>query len=227
MTEEMFSRYRRQDNKERILLLYLILNKYDISKVEYAVETVQNKMFGVELRKIYGVTSEYVDIQRIENELAEIHVPVICSMQSYELNSNADIIHTYVPKEPNKPLYINDMGVISPFMVITKQCIVSSNLAEPVENTNNIGFMFFVDYVLNGKCVVGNWEITYINKEFSIFYSSKGKDEKIHKELLYRALELDQTSTFKLVLYIVKKVAQGVEEIISDNYTEETWKRES
>lgn len=56
MAEEMFNKYRRQDNKERILLLYLILNKYDLDKVECAVETVQNKMFGVELRKIYGVT---------------------------------------------------------------------------------------------------------------------------------------------------------------------------
>lgn len=227
MKEEIFSRYRRQDNKESILLLYLILNKYDISKVEYAVETVQNKMFGVELRKIYGVTSEFVDIQKIENELAEIHVPVICSMQSYELNSNADIIYTYVPKEPNKPLYINDMDIISPFMVITEQCIVSSNLAKSVEDTKNFGFMFFVDYVLNGKCIVGNWEITYVNKEFSVYYSSKAKGEEVHKELLYKALELDQTSTFKLVLYIVKKVAQEIDNITSDNYTEETWKREN
>ena len=61
MAEEMFNKYRRQDNKERILLLYLILNKYNLDKVECAVETVQNKMFGVELRKIYGVTSEFVE----------------------------------------------------------------------------------------------------------------------------------------------------------------------
>lgn len=109
MAEEMFNKYRRQDNKERILLLYLILNNYDLDKVECAVETVQNKMFGVELRKIYGVTSEFVDVQRIEAELAEIHTPVICSMQSYELYSNTEVIHTYMPKESNKPLYINDM----------------------------------------------------------------------------------------------------------------------
>lgn len=226
MAEEMFNKYRRQDNKERILLLYLILNKYDLDKVECAVETVQNKMFGVELRKIYGVTSEFVDVQRIEAELAEIHTPVICSMQSYELYSNTEVIHTYMPKEFNKPLYINDMGVISQLMVITEQCVVSSNLAEPVESAKDIGFMYFVDYVLHGECKIGAWEISYKDKEFSVFYTSKGSDEQMHKELLYRALELDQTSTFKLVLYIIKKAAESIEEVLPDNFTEETWKLE-
>ena len=48
----------------------------------------------------------------------------------------------------------------------------------------------------------------------------------MHKELLYRALELDQTSTFKLVLYIIKKAAESIEEVLPDNFTEETWKLE-
>ena len=154
------------------------------------------------------------------------HTPVICSMQSYELYSNTEVIHTYMPKESNKPLYINDMGVISQLMVITEQCVVSSNLAEPVESAKDIGFMYFVDYVLHGECKIGAWEISYKDKEFSVFYTSKGSDEQMHKELLYRALELDQTSTFKLVLYIIKKAAESIEEVLPDNFTEETWKLE-
>ena len=132
----------------------------------------------------------------------------------------------HMPKESNKPLYINDMGVISQLMVITEQCVVSSNLAEPVESAKDIGFMYFVDYVLHGECKIGAWEISYKDKEFSVFYTSKGSDEQMHKELLYRALELDQTSTFKLVLYIIKKAAESIEEVLPDNFTEETWKLE-
>ena len=43
------------------------------------------------------------------------------------------------------------MGVISPLMVITPDCIVSSSLAKSVEEAKDKGFMFFVDYVLKAN----------------------------------------------------------------------------
>lgn len=164
-----------------------------------------------------------VTLQSTKTMKATKSCPSICLLLE---NPACLSIHTYMPKESNKPLYINDMGVISQLMVITEQCVVSSNLAEPVESAKDIGFMYFVDYVLHGECKIGAWEISYKDKEFSVFYTSKGSDEQMHKELLYRALELDQISTFKLVLYIIKKAAESIEEVLPDNFTEETWKLE-
>lgn len=222
MTNAMFTKYKKMENETKVLLMYLILNNYDLSKIETVEETVQEQMFGLELRKIYGITSEYVDIQKIDTELANIHIPVVCSPQSYEMYSNEEVIHTYRAKEQEKPLYINDMGVISPLMVITKSCIVSSSLASPLESTDNKGFMYFADYVLYGECTIGAWNMTYKDKEFCIYYSSK-KEEEIRKERLYYAMELDQTSTFKLVLYIIGKVVRHMDEFLPDNFEEETW----
>lgn len=222
----MFNKYRKADGKSRVLLLYLILNNYDLDKVEKVVEVVQPENFGLEFRRIYGETTEYVDIKGIEAELAKIHAPLICSPQSYEINSTAEIIHAYHARVSEKPLYINDMGVISPLMIITDDCIVSSNMAASVENSKEKGFMYFVDYVLRGECKVGNWLITYKDKELCIYYCSV-KDGDEYKELLYQAFELDQTSSFKLVLYIIAKAAGGMDEFPPDNFIEETWRLEN
>ena len=226
MADTMFAKYRKSDDRARVLLLYLILNGYDLSRVEVVNEIVQKKLFGQEFRKIYGVTNEFVDVQKIEDDLAKIKVPIVCSPQSYEIYSTADTIHVYCAKEPDKPLFINDMGVISSLMVITENRIVSSNLAASVESTDEKGFMYFVDYVLKGKCTIGAWEISYKDKEFCIYYTSK-QDGKERKELLYQALELDCTSTFRLVLYIIGKVVEDMDEFPPDNFTEETWKLEN
>lgn len=222
----IFSKYQKVDNKTRVLFLYLILNNYDLERVEKVIEAVQEKNYGMEFTKIYGETTEFVDIQKIEDELAEIRIPVICSPQSYEIYSTVEYIHAYRAKIEDKPLYINDMSVISPLMIITEDCIVSSNVAEPVENSQKKGFMYFVDYVLKGSCKIGDWDITYKDKEFAIYFTSE-KDKKVHKELLYHALELDQTSTFKLVLYIIGKVANEMDEFPPDNFIEETWRLEN
>lgn len=217
-----FSKYKKIDGKTRVQLLYLILNNYDLSKVEIVVETVEKKKFGAEFRKIFGVTNEFVDIKSIEDELSEIQVPMICSPQSFDIYSTTKTICTYRADIPIKPLYINDMGVISPLMVITPDCIVSSNLAKSVEEAKDKGFMFFVDYVLKGECKLGGWDISFKNKEFKIYYTSKHEDIET-TELLYQAFELDKTATYKLVLYIIKKVANTFEEYKSDNFVGEVW----
>lgn len=225
-TSEMFSKYKKEDGKARVLMLYLILNNYNLDMIEEAIEVVQSKPFGLEFRKIYGETTEFVDIRRIEAELANICVPIICSPQSYEIYSTAETIHTYRARVTEKPLCINDMGIVSPLMVITEDCVVSNNMATTVENAKAKGFMYFVDYVLKGECTIGAWNITYKNKEFDVYYTSQRNGENI-KESMYHAVELDKTSTFKLVLYIIMKAAEDEEEFPPDNFEEETWRLEN
>lgn len=227
----MFTKYKKTENETKMLLMYLILNNYDLSKIQKIEEVVIEQMFGLELRKIYGVTSEYVDVQKIYKELANIRIPVVCSSQSFEMYSNEEVIYEYIPKEQEKSLYINDMGIISPLMIITENYIVSSNLAVPLEDADNKGFMYFVDYVLKGKCEIGAWEITYkSNKnnkcnEFCVYYSSE-KNGEIIKERLYNALELDQTSTYKITLYIIGKAVRNIDEFLPDNFEKTPWELE-
>ena len=221
---EIFSKYKKASEQQQILLLYLIINNYDLSKVERVEEITQEMMFGVECKKIIGITSEFVDVSKIEDELAEIKTPVICSPQSYEIYSTAKTIYIYKAKQKERPLYINDMGALSPLMIITDNFVVTSNQVHPIENSNNKGFMFFVDYVLTGNCIIGAWEISYQNKVFKIFYRSQNSESK---ELLYHAIELDQTATFKLVLYIIRKAVNDIEEFYPDNYEEEVWRMEN
>lgn len=222
-TDALFSKYKKSNGKTRVLMLYLILNKYDLTKVTNAVEIAKDEQFGLELKKIYGETTEFVDIKRINAELEQINVPVICSLQSYEIYSNAEKIYAYTPKVSGKPLYINDMGIISPLMVIAEDCIVSSNPATPLENSKCKGFMYFVNYILQGRCEIGKWIITYKNREFKISYRDKTEDDEDYEQLLYHAVELDLTSTFRLVLYIIGKVAEEMDEFPSDNYEEQLW----
>ena len=219
----MFSKYKRSNDKKEVLLMYLILNNYDLSKVEEVTELSQSLMFGAECKKIFGITSEYVNIEQIEDELAAIKTPVICSPQSYEIYSTAKTIYLYKANNKERPLYINDMGVISPLMIITKDVIVSSNKASSIERASRKGFMFFVEYVLNGYCSIGAWEMQYLNKEFNICY----KNQNGSKEVLYHAIELDQTSTYKLVLYVISKTVDIIEEFLPDNYEEEVWRMEN
>lgn len=222
MSELMFTKYKKSDERTRVLLLYLVLNGYDLSKVEVVSEVAEKNFFGVEYQRIFGATSEFVNIPQIESDLAQIKVPVVCSPLSYETYSTAEKIYSYTAREKEKPLYINDMGVISPYMIITENRIVSSNIAENVESADKKGFMYFVEYVLKGRFTLGNWDVEYNENEFVIYYTTEKNGEK-RKELLYRALELDQTSTFKLVLYLIDKAVEKIDEFPPDNFNQETY----
>ena len=220
----VFSKYKKSDGKMRVLMIYLLLNDCDLAKVEKVVEIHQSEEFGRKFSKIYGETTEYIDIRRIEQELASIQTPVICSLQSYEIYSSSEMIYTYTPEFKDKPLYINDMGIISQLMVIDADYIVSSNMAAPLEDSEHQGFMFFVDYVRNGKCEVGDWTITYnSDREYSVYYNSHDENGQAHQELLYHAVEIDLSSTFKLTLYIISKVMAKMDNFISDNFKVDTW----
>jgi len=225
VSDILFTKYKKADGATRVLLMYLILNNYDLDKIEAVEEITQEFMFGIKLKKIYGVTSEFVDTAKIDKELASIQIPVVCSFQSFEMYTNEETIYLYTPKQKDKPLYINDMGVISPLMVIDNNYVISSNQGLPVELSENKGFMYFVDYVLKGHMQIGSWEAEYRDKEFYIYYISE-KNGKPRKECLYHAQELDRTSTYKLVLYIIRKVIPFMEEYPPDNFEKTIWELE-
>lgn len=223
---DLLHKYKQQDGSSRVLLLFLLLGKNDISKIDHYEEEVEERLFGLKIRKIYGVTSEYVDTAAMERGIEDVQCPVICSEQLFESYAQSDVLYKYEAKIPDRPLYINDMGVLSKAMMITKDCVVSSNRALPEleADTDNLGFMFFVDYVVRNRTSIGKWKLEYDSDidggTFDIYYISADDDEQERKELIYSISSVDKPSTYKIVIYIIKKVASQLEDIAADNFKE-------
>ncbi len=205
--------------------MYLILNNYSISEIKRLEDAEEDKEFGQKYRMIYGITEELVDKKKIKAELDAIKTPIIYSPRTFELYSNSQTIHVYTPEIEEYPLVINDFGIISSDMIITRKCIVSKNIARRDSEipSDERGFMFFVDYVLKEELRIGKWHIVYEDKCFAINYISQ-KDGVDYEEMLYMAIEIDKTSTYKLVIYIIKKVcASQLEDWKADNFIDEVY----
>ena len=67
----MFRRYKKIDDRYRVMMIYLLLNGKDISQVEKAEETVEEEQFGLKYTKIYAYTNETVNVKEIEEEIGE------------------------------------------------------------------------------------------------------------------------------------------------------------
>ena len=222
----MFKRYVKANNTEnRVELLYLLLNNYDPKEIDRIEDAEEDKEFGLKYRILYGITKEFVDKKKIKQELDDIKTPVIYSPQTFELYAKSQTIHVYTPEIETIPMVINDLGIISTEMIITRKCIVSKNVArrEDVIPDEDRGFMYFMNYVLKEDLRIGKWHIQYEDKCFAVNYVSKGKNGE-HEEALYMAMEIDKTSTYKLVIYIIKKVcASHVDKWESDNFIDEAY----
>lgn len=219
----MFNKYQKASDSTKILLIYLLLNGYDIRNVEYLVEEEESRLFGLKIKKVYGITKDFVDVRRIEKEIDAIPTPIICSPLSFEYYSDATIIHAYEAELKDNPLWINDLSIISPIMVVSENRVISNNIAKPLAQNDENGFMYFYDYVLKEQSQIGKWRISYKDKVFSIFYNSPDKNGELHEELLYSAIEIDKTSTYKLVIYIIKKASLLIEDWLPDNFVEQTY----
>lgn len=221
------TKYEKSTDDTKVLLMYLRLNDYDLSKVKRLEQVEENRQFDLKIKKIYGVTQEYVDITTMEKEIENIVCPIICSeVQSYECYSNEPIIYIYTAQSAEQPLLINDMSVISKAMLVTRDCIISSYKARPVTECEEKGFMYFYNYVLYEKCVINGWRMEYgKDKIFRVSYKSEDNDKKLTEyDTLFEACEIDKTSTYKLVLYIIKKVSKQINEWKSDNFKVEKYK---
>lgn len=222
----MLRKYRQEDGRNKVLLLFLLLGGHDISKIDHYEEDVEERLFGLKIRKIYGVTSEYVDTASMEQGIEDTQCPVICSEQLFESYVQSEVLYKYEPKYSERPFHINDMGILSKAMMIQEDCIVSSNRAKDATDidSENMGFMFFADYVIKNRVSIGKWRIRYDSDMdgglFEIYYDSEDDEGIESKELIYSISSVDKPSTYKIVLYIIKRVAGQLDEFAPDNFRE-------
>ena len=226
--DTLFTKYTKSNGDRKILLMYLLLNKFDLSKIKNLEELYEDKKMNLKLRKLYGITEEYVDIKRIEEEVKAIKNPRIVDVESFEYYSKQPVIYRYTAKYPDRRLYINDMSILDDVMVIEDGCVISSNRAQSVTEAETRGFMYFYDYILYSNIVINKWHITFYNNTFSVYYIACNKasdsDETIKiEELLYQAINIEKTYTYKMVIYIITKNSDLLEENLADNYQEESY----
>jgi hypothetical protein len=205
----MFTRYIKDSQGTKILLFYLILNGYlediDEEKELKLVSEEEEYQFGLKISKLYGIISYAIDKDKIEEELELIQTPIVCSLDTFEYHSKSKEIYVYRPDEKeegedeeDKELYINDLGVISGVMVIRDDIVISSRKARSFDEDGCIsGFEDFKRYVLENNLEIDRWKITYEDKVFTVYYDDR---------VIYSAIEIDKTSTYKLVIYIIKKI---------------------
>lgn len=208
----LFTKYRKKKDESKVLLMYLLLNGNDTEKIKVVEEKEDEKR-----KVIYGITSEAVNGRQFEQEIENILAPTVCSPQSYELYSDSKLIHIYTP-DSDDDLFINDLGIISQTMVIAENCVVSSNLVKSTEDAEKYGFMYFYHYVLDGEMRLENWHVVYDKGLFQIFYYDI-KDTQKKEFLLFSSQEIDKTSTYKFVLYIISKMQDKImENVAQDNF---------
>lgn len=215
----MFTKYQKTTETTKVLLMYLLLNGYKLAHIDHLEESIESRNYGLSIKKLYGVTNDFVDIVRMEREIDEIQNPIICSPKSYEYYANAETIFSYTPSIESAPLCINDLNIISKVMMIAENKVVSSSYAYPIEDSRcrDKGFMYFYDYVTKSTCEVGKWHIIYQNKELTISYKSHNED-KVEEIPMYSASGIDKTSTFKMIIYIIRKACLTVDEWLPDNF---------
>lgn len=221
--EAIFTKYKKTEDESNVMLMYLLLNGFDMSQVESVSQSEESLMFGLKLRRIYGKTKEFVDARKIEREVETINNPIICSPSSYEYYADSPKLYYHTALIEDQPLLINDMSIISKTMCITENFIISSNEAKPLEETDECGFTYFREYVLKDDVRVGKWHITYKNKVFDVNYCSEVNGVEV-EETLYTAIEVDKTATYKLVIYIIKKTSQTIESWEGDNFKTQAYK---
>lgn len=238
----MFTKYKKEERGTKILLFYLILNGFledEESEKDLKVEVAEEEYkFGLKVKKLYGIIDYVIDRQGIERELDIIRNPIICSKDSFELYSQAKEVYVYSPEadlneeeeaeqpadngedeeravkpvlssKAKKELYINDLGILSNLMVISDDLVIADKKANPFDSDQCVyGFEDFKEYVLTDSLTVGNWDINYKDKVFTVSYQGK---------IIYSAVEIDKTSTYKMVIYIIKKVRNDAE-VLPDRF---------
>ncbi len=222
----MFSKYRLSTDNTKIMLIHLLLNGFDIRNIEWLEDIEDNRQYGIKIKKVFGITKDFVDVKKIEQEIESIQIPLICSPLSYEYYSDAPTIYIYEAELPNVPLWINDMNVISKVMMISENRVVSSNPAFPLqdERCRSKGFMYFYDYALKDECVIGKWHLTYRDKVFSIYYNSEYKN--ISEELLLYSVEgSDKMSSYKMAIYVITRASLTIDRWFPDNFNQQTYEK--
>lgn len=227
-----FHKYVKKKDEVKTPLMYLLLNGYSINNVIRTELKTDKNNFGLEITRTYAVTKDYVEKAIIDAEINAIRLPIVCyDINSFEYNSDSPMVYVHLPSDEEQPLLINDIRIVGKVMAFMKNVVISTSPAEDLISSDtdaNNGFMFFYEYVMENTMQILNWKVEYEPIEnkgvgtFKVHYISDEIDDNnnilSNDEILYSAINIDKTTTYKIVLYIIKKVAVNVKEWLPDNF---------
>ena len=144
--------------------LLLILKKASLNKVINERYITKEHNGSVKTKALYYETYDEFDISDIEGGIRKTIPPRVYSdKNSYEyamknayLRKKNIPIYCHVPEIPDKPLFINDMGVLSSIMLITNNAVLSDKKAALIADTDDIGFEKFHEFVTTNKTIIGS-----------------------------------------------------------------------
>lgn len=232
-----FYRYVKSTNEQKIPLIFLLLNGYDITNVQKAEIIKEECGYGITITKKYVITSDFIELSAIQQEFNSVKAPIICSdYNSFEYNSDAKYVYVHYPNDDTVNLCINDMRVIGKTIAFIDNIVISDVCAEELfdDKKENRGFMYFYQYVMNNEMNIHNWKIEFIKSDgnhdvgsFKIHYISKDiEDEKSkpNDEIVYEANNISKNDTYKMVIYIIKKTSHYIKEWLPDNFLSQQYK---
>ena len=208
---------------KKYMALFLILKKASLNKVINERYITKEHNGSVKTKALYYETYDEFDITAVEDGIRKTIPPRVYSdKNSYEyamknayLHKKDISIYCYVPEIPDKPLFINDMGVLSNIMLITNNAVLSDKKAALIADTDDIGFEKFHEFVATNKTIIGS---LCFSQNGNVFTVSLINEDTGKSKMLFESYEADISESYRLVLFVIQHCYMDRDTYSADNF---------
>ena len=208
MEFDWLTKYRKKTEYQKVMLLYLLLNDYK-ANIHHADTEIETESYGKTYTKVYGYTTDMIDVEAIQTDIRQTPKPIVCSKKDYQSIAKSQNVFLYQPRF-EKDLVINDIDIIGGVMLIDKNIVISDMLAKTATPENE-GFMHFYHYIIDSEFRIGKkWYVKYDNEksEFSISNFTENAYGILQQEVIYETVGVSKRDTFQLVLYLIRRTVR-------------------
>lgn len=208
---------------KKYMALFLILKKASLNKVINERYISKEHNGSVKTKELYYETYDEIDISDIEDGIRKTIPPRVYSdKNSYEyamknayLHKKDIPIYCHVPEIPDKPLFINDMGVLSNIMLITNNAVLSDKKAALIADTDDIGFEKFHEFVTTNKTIIGS---LCFSQNGNVFTVSLINEDTGKSKMLFESYGADISESYRLVLFVIQHCYMDRDTYSADNF---------
>ena len=208
---------------KKYMALFLILKKASLNKVINERYISKEHNGSVKTKALYYETYDEFDITAVEDGIRKIIPPRVYSdKNSYEyamknayLHKKDIPIYCHVPEIPDKPMFINDMGVLSNIMLITNNAVLSDKKAALIADTDDIGFEKFHEFVTTNKTIIGSLCFSQNGNVFTVSFINEDTGKS---KMLFESYEADISESYRLVLFVIQHCYMDRDTYSADNF---------
>ena len=208
---------------KKYMALFLILKKASLNKVINERYISKEHNGSVKTKALYYETYDEFDITAVEDGIRKTIPPRVYSdVSSYEnamksayINKRDIPIYIHVPEIPDKPLFINDMDVLSNIMLITNNAVLSDKKAALIADTDDIGFEKFHEFVTTNKTIIGS---LCFSQNGNVFTVSLINEDTGKSKMLFESYGADISESYRLVLFVIQHCYMDRDTYNADNF---------